>query len=439
MCSTIQDPIQQQAGSSVGNVDLIHPVGFGALALLCALTLLLPRRHSTLPLVVLLCFVPSGQRVIAFTLDLSFLRILLATTWVRLLLRNELRPISWNWLDRWLLLWAVAVIVTGTLQQGTAAAFINRSGYALDAMMVYFWIRQHVRSHADTAVIAGQFLACSPLVLALLMNEHATGRNALHVFGGVPEITDLRDGRLRCQGAFAHPIVAGCFFACLIPLYAIRGMVRGTWATFTMGSLIAAGIVGLTASSTPAAALVFAGFGAACFWIRHALVYLRWMGLVALVGLHLLRTQPVWHLLARVDLAGGSTGWHRYHLIDEFLHRISEWWWLGTPQTGHWGLGLHDVTDQYVAEAVGGGIVRLALFTAVLVTAFRAIGKTMRTDGVLPWQRRATWALGTALFVHSMNFLAISYFEQIVVLWHLTLGIVASTTLVPGSRRLGRP
>lgn len=434
MCANFQDPIQQQAGSSVGNVDLIHPLGLGALAALCALALLLPRRHSTLPLVLLLCFVPSGQRVIAFTLDLSFLRILLATTWARMILRGELRPICWNWLDRWLFLWAGAVVVTGTLQQGTAAAFLNRAGYALDAWLVYWWMRQHVRSHADTAVIAGQFLACSPFVLALLMNEHATGRNALHVFGGVPELTDLRDGRLRCQGAFAHPIVAGCFFACLIPLYAIRGMVRGNWVTIAFGCLTAIGIVGLTASSTPAAALVFAGFGAACFWIRHALGYLRWIALLALTGLHFLRSQPIWHLLARVDLAGGSTGWHRYHLIDEFLHRIPEWWWLGTPQTGHWGLGLHDVTDQYVAEAVGGGFLRLALFAAVLVTAFRAIGKTMRAERMPPGMRRATWALGTALFVHAMNFLAISYFEQIVVLWHLTLGIVASTTLVPGGK-----
>jgi hypothetical protein len=437
MCATIQDPIQQQAGSTVGNVDLIHPLGLGALALLCVLALLLPRRHSTLPLVILLCFVPSGQRLIAFTLDLSFLRILLVAIWIRLLLRGELRPITWNWLDRWLLLWAAAVVVTGTLQQSTAAAFINRAGYALDAWMVYLWIRQHVRSHADTAVIAGQFLACSPFVLALLLLEHTTGRNALHVFGGVPELTDLRDGRLRCQGAFAHPIVAGCFFACLIPLYAIRGMVRGNWVMVTMGCLTAIGIVGLTASSTPAAALVFAAFGAACFWIRHALVYLRWMALLVLVSLHFLRTQPIWHLLARVDLAGGSTGWHRYHLIDEFLHRVPEWWWLGTPQTGHWGLGLHDVTDQYVAEAVGGGFVRLTLFFAVLVTAFRAIGKTMRAQGAPRWLRSATWALGTALFVHSMNFLAISYFEQIVVLWHLTLGIVGSTTLVPGAKLRG--
>ena len=38
--------------------------------------------------------------------------------------------------------------------------------------------------------------------------------------GGVPEITVVREGRLRCQGAFAHPILAGCFWAEQLPLIA---------------------------------------------------------------------------------------------------------------------------------------------------------------------------------------------------------------------------
>jgi hypothetical protein len=376
----------------------------------------------------LLCVVPSGQRVIVFTLDFSFLRILLFAVWTRRLLRGELRPLRWNATDCWMLLWAVAVVITGTLQQGTANAFLNRTGYALDAMLVYLWIRQHVRSHVETSAIAGQFLAVSPLVLALMLLEHTTGRNVLHMFGGVPELADLRDGRLRCQGAFAHPIIAGCFFACLIPLYAVRGMQRGRWTAVALGCLVAVAIIGLTASSTPAAALVFLAFGAVCYAIRGALVYLRWLALLALVALHFLRTQPVWHLLARIDLAGGSTGWHRYHLIDEFLHRTQEWLLVGVPYTGHWGMGLHDVTNQYVAEAVGGGILRLGLFLGLVTSAFRSIRASMRANPASTVARHATWALGTALFVHAMNFLAVSYFEQLVVLWHMTLAIVASTT-----------
>ena len=39
--------------------------------------------------------------------------------------------------------------------------------------------------------------------------EHLTGRNVFSVFGGVPEFTVIREGKLRAQAAFAHAIVAG--------------------------------------------------------------------------------------------------------------------------------------------------------------------------------------------------------------------------------------
>ncbi|MGK0519915.1 MAG: hypothetical protein ACJAUC_002617 [Planctomycetota bacterium] len=37
------------------------------------------------------------------------------------------------------------------------------------------------------------------------------------------------------------------------------------------------------------------------------------------------------------------------------------------------------------------------------------------------------------MFMHCMNFIAVSYFEQIVVEWHMLLAIIGSLTLVPGA------
>jgi hypothetical protein len=36
------------------------------------------------------------------------------------------------------------------------------------------------------------------------------------------------------------------------------------------------------------------------------------------------------------------------------------------------------------------------------------------------------------MFMHCMNFIAVTYFEQIVVEWQMTLAAIASLTLVPG-------
>ena len=52
---------------------------------------------------------------------------------------------------------------------------------------------------------------------------------------------------------------------------------------------------------------------------------MRWAFFGTLLLLHLAMNNPVWHLLARVNVVGGSTGWHRYHLIDKAIEHL-EWW-----------------------------------------------------------------------------------------------------------------
>ena len=61
----------------------------------------------------------------------------------------------------------------------------------------------------------------------IFLNEARTGRNLFAAFGGVPSLTDMREGKLRCSGAFGNSILAGCFWASLIPLMAARGFQPG--------------------------------------------------------------------------------------------------------------------------------------------------------------------------------------------------------------------
>ena len=57
--------------------------------------------------------------------------------------------------------------------------------------------------------------------------ESQTGRNLFSAFGGVPVLTDMREGKLRCSGAFGNSILAGCFWASLMPLMVARGFQQG--------------------------------------------------------------------------------------------------------------------------------------------------------------------------------------------------------------------
>lgn len=436
MAALLQDPdIPAQAGSEVGNTTQVHPVGAAALCLLVALALLLPRRHAGLPIILLLCFVPAAQRVVLASVDFTFIRLLLVATWCRLLVRHELKRMVWNHLDRVLLLWAVVSVVFGTLAGMTLTVFVNRAGSAFDAVLTYFLFRHLIRTPQDLARLAAQFILCSFAVVAFFAVESATSRNLFHVLGGVPEFTEVRNGRLRCQGAFAHSILAGCFWACLVPFYFVRGWTGRGWILPIAGIGSALAIVVLSASSTPIMAVLFGLVGAGAYFVRGGLRWWRWLIVAWLCVLHfVLMRMPVWHLLSRVDIVSGSTGWHRYHLVDRFFANFSEWWLFGTLSTGHWGPGLHDVTNQYVAEGIAGGLARLILFVAIVVLAFMGVSRSMRLARQSRTFRYAAWALGTAMFMHCMNFIGVTYFEQIVVEWHITLAAVASLTLVPGAR-----
>lgn len=434
MLTFIQDPeVIAQAGSHVGNQTQTHPVGLAALGILAAMVLLAPRQWVSLPVVLLLCFIPAGQRIVLGGIDFTFLRILMCVVWLRMFLRSEARPIVWNHLDRVMVLYMAVCVVTGTLRDLSVSTLINRLGGGVDAAMIYFFFRLLIRNHRDLALLATAFLVSSFAVFVCFVIENRTGRNMFAVMGGVPEITDVRDGRLRCQGSFDHSILAGCFWACLIPIYLVRGWTGFGWRLAAVGAVIAVGLVGLSSSSTPVMALIFCMLGHSLFLMRGLVRWLRWMALLVAAAAQTVMNMPIWHLVARIDVVGGSTGFHRFNLMDQFAKRIPEWGMLGTPSTGHWGYGLHDVTNQYVAEGIGGGLTRLALFFTAIVLAFVGVSRSMRLRPGGQNYKLITWALGTVMFMHCMNFIGISYFGQIVAVWFMSLAAVSSLTLVPGA------
>jgi hypothetical protein len=74
------------------------------------------------------------------------------------------------------------------------------------------------------------------------------------------------------------------------------------------------------------------------FWpLRRQMRPVRWVIVVTLVSLHLIMKAPVWALIARADVVGGSSSYHRYELIDAFIRRFDEWWLLGTKHADAWG------------------------------------------------------------------------------------------------------
>lgn len=412
---------------------LLHPAGLAALLSAVALVFVLPRRFVLVPVVLLLACIPSAQRIVIFTLDFNFVRIILMSVMLRALLYGEIRSLNLLRADKVLLFYcAIGAVAYGALFL-SPNAFVARVGYMMEVALGYFAGRLYVRSWRDV-VYPMTALAVVSLPLAwLFLLEQTTGRNLMSVFGGVPEITTIRDGKMRAQGAFTHPIMAGVFWASCVPWFLYLGYRKAIPKVLALAvAAVAFVIVLFTASSTPVMFLLVFVFAMLLFPARRYLRLIQYGVLASIVFLQIVMNAPVWHLLARVNVFGGSTGWHRYHLIDQAIARFFEWALVGTRSTASWGYGLADVTNQYILEGVRGGIVTLGLFVWLHWLIFSRIGTLIaRTDadsGELP-----VWFLGSYLFAHAVTFIAVAYFGQVVGFYFMTLGIVFSLALATGT------
>ena len=301
-----------------------------------------------------------------------------------------------------------------------------RFGQSFDMLGLYFVGRFLIRSWSDVKFV-GKVLAVLSLPVAVLFTiEWATAYNVFSIFGGVPAETWVRSGRLRCQGAFAHPILAGTFWAAALPLiWTLRKDKNFLMRLGTIGCLF---IVAACSSSTPILVVLVAVTGVALFpWRRHRTK--MWVGLfVLLSSLHAVMEAPVWALMQRVDLTGGSTGWHRYQLFDAFVNHFSEWWLLGEPDPMSWGVWvMRDPTNVYVSTGLTGGLLTLIVLLLVLIFAFGNVGRVLKMSSIArsPKRQWICWCIGVAICVHAVTFLGASYFGQMIVMLYLELALAS--------------
>lgn len=406
----------------------VHPIGAAALVICCLCVAGFPRRLAILPLLAMCALVPSAQRIVVLSLDFTFLRILIITALTRVIARGETAGFVWKRLDTLVVAWSLSLLCFVVLRTG-GAEFVMQSGTTLDALGGYFVFRLLVRSWDDLARVARAAALLSIPIAAVFLIENQTQRNMFSVFGGVKEITAIRYERLRCMGPYNHPILAGCFWASLLPLIFARWWSSG-WARTeaVAGSLACLTIVYCCASSTPVLGVLAGLLAASLFAVRRHMQIVRWGLLFAIVGLHLVMKAPVWHLISRISAVGGSTGWHRYILIDNFIRRFDEWWLTGTNSTAHWFWGGQDLTNHFLVQGVRGGFLTFALFIAGIVVAFAGVGAAWRMVARRPRELAIAWALGVSLFVHCACFFGVSYFGQTTMLWYMTLGLIGSLT-----------
>jgi hypothetical protein len=395
------------------NVTTVHPFALVALVIFCLIVFAMHRKQALLAIFVFTSCIPSAQRLVVFGLDFTLIRILIIIGLVRIVVRGELKRVSWNTLDKLVVAMLLVVTLAHVLLRGTFGAFVFKLGFLVDTLGAYIIFRVFIKTWDDFNFFIKGMTILSVALASFFILEKMTGKNMFYIFGGVPEFTTLRHGKLRAQGAYSSYITAGCFWATMIPLFVSQWWHNKSYKFYLMLAVISSMIIVFAcASSTPLVGAFTAGFGLAMIHFRKNIKQIRLLAIGALAGLHLVMAGPVWHLVARIDLVGGSTGYHRYLLIDQAIHRVREWFLLGTVSTAHWGHYLFDTANQYVAVAVDGGAASLLLFVLILTFSFKYVGRLLNNCEINKLHYMVPWGLGVSLFTHCVIFIGVSYFHQ---------------------------
>jgi hypothetical protein len=402
--------------------------------LICAL----PRKYIIVPFLVAGLLIPMDQVIVMGPFHFYMLRVLILFGWLRLLTMKlssnaTLFSGGMNAIDKALILSTGIASVNFLLLWQQFGAFINQLGTVYTVFGIYFLLRFLIRDEDDVDRVIRVLAYLSVVIAMVMLLEQATGHSLYDYLGGTRakmgyELME-RDGRFRSQAGFGHAILAGVFGATIFPVFLGLRWKTGKHRLLMLVGMIAATVIVITSvSSTPLLAYLGALL-ALCLWpLRKQMRPIRWGIVASLVSLQIVMKAPVWALIARVDVISGSSGWHRYYLVDQFIRRFGDWWLIGTKGNAAWGWDMWDIANQYVGIGESSGLLPFLFFVAILVYAFKYLGKMRKSVERNKRQELFIWAMSAALFAHAVAFFGISYWDQTMVLWYAFLAMISAAT-----------
>jgi len=391
----------------------------------------LPRSWAPLPLLASACYMTTGQGIEIGPLSFPVYRMVLAIGLLRVLVRRERIANGLNTIDKLMIAWGAWIVFASFFHEWIPGSGpVYASGLVFNVGSIYLLMRIWCGTLSELSATVRIVAWVLVPVACAMVAEHAIERNVFAAFGGIPEVVQIRDGRIRAQGPFQHAILAGIAGAVCTPL------MMSIWGKYRISS-----IVGLTASttmvlastsSTPLMALMLAIGGVAMWPLRRWLSLFRWGAISLYIAAGFLMTRPAYYLISKIDLTGSSTGWYRSRLIQSSLEHLGEWWAFGTDFTAHWMYPPlderhSDITNYYIFMGTIGGLLATILLIAILWRAFVWVGNVVRDSSAVDFEYRfMMWCMGAGLFAHAGSSLAVAYFDQSVVFLWLNVGVISA-------------
>jgi hypothetical protein len=413
---------------------VLHPAVVIALIFAALLIFLLPKRQVIVPVLLMVFLVPLAQQIYVGGLHVLVLRIVILIGLMRALFSmvfSKARGFGGGFgtLDKIFLWWTFFHVVTFLfLFSFQSGAVTNQFGFVWDSLGGFLLMRFLIQDEEDIDRLIKTFALLAGIFAICMLNERFRMQNVFGILGGVRLTPETRDGLVRAEASFSHPLLAGTFGATLLPLFFLYWH-SGKSKTVAVIGILSATIMTICASSSTPFLAYAAGIGAVCFWpLRKRMRLIRWGILIVLVTLNIVMKAPVWFLISHISLFGSSSSDHRAYLVDAFVRHFSDWWLLGTNDAGNWGWDMWDTSNQYIAEGEGGGLASFICFLAMISLCFSWIGKARKAvegDRTKEWY---FWFLGAAMFANVVGFFGVSYFDQTRIMWYALLAVIATAT-----------
>jgi len=412
----------------------MNPTGLVLALVASAFILTLPKRLVVIPFLTGTLYMTRDAVLLLGPAHFTMVQILVSVGILRAMLKGERITGGINHMDIFLILWAIWLI--GSCIFHMSDAWMVRFGMVWTQLGSYFLFRIFVQDAEDIHCIFKVLCIILIPVAALMILEKYTGRNYFSVLAGVSEVVSFRHGHFRARGPFAHAILAGTVGATCFPMTLYLWKTHKKHALTGLFATIA--IVLASTSSGPVMVVLFILLGLALWKIRGHLQLIRWVIITAVIALDVVMKDPVYFLMAKIDISGGSQGWFRARLIQSSIEHLDEWWLVGTDYTRHWmETGIYanqhhtDITNHLLGMGVMGGLPLMFLFIMVLIAAFNAVRKVLRNYADSSAEHCfLIWTLGAILFGHVWNFFTIPLFDQSVIFFYLILASIGAVQVV---------
>lgn len=402
--------------------------------LICAGALFaVPRKWAPVVLLTGCCYMTMGQGINLGGINLPIYRMLLLVGVVRVKVKGERIGGDFNTIDKLVIGWGAWVFLASFFHDWSPGSGpVYAAGYIFNLATVYFLMRIWCADlHEVTDILVVLAFLLAPIALEMV-SEKIIKINQFSIFGGVPHEVAIREGKYRAQGPFRHAILAGTVGANCIPLFI------GIWKRHRIAGMvgIASGLCMTVASASSGPVMsAMAGLAAVIMWkFRNLTKLARYTAVAGYFAFGLMTGEPGYYIMKRIDISGGSTGYHRARLIESAFENFGEWWLFGTDYTRHWmatGVSFSpnhaDITNYYLVFGVTGGLIAMVLVIAVLLMAFRWVGTVYRAHFEdAPTDAFMIWCLGAGLFAHATTSISVSYFDQSLVFFWMNVAIIGS-------------